>query len=67
MKSLAPLVSAKSRSHRLTLIWKDLLDRKDLALDDDFFEQGGNTRLLTELQQRIVAEFGRKRNRRGSL
>jgi thioesterase domain-containing protein/aryl carrier-like protein len=59
VKSLAPLVSARSLSHRLTLIWKDLLGRKDLAPDDDFFEQGGNTRLLTALQQRIVAEFGR--------
>jgi amino acid adenylation domain-containing protein len=59
VKSLAPLVSAKSREHRLTLIWEDLLGRKKLALDDDFFEQGGNTRLLADLQQRIVAEFGR--------
>jgi thioesterase domain-containing protein len=59
VKSLAPLVSARSLSHRLTLIWKDLLDRKDLALDDDFFEQGGTTRLLSVLQQRIVVEFGR--------
>jgi amino acid adenylation domain-containing protein len=59
VKSLAPLVSARSLSPRLTLIWKDLLGRQDFALDDDFFEQGGNIRLLTALQQRIVAEFGR--------
>jgi amino acid adenylation domain-containing protein len=59
VRSLAPLVSAKSLPHRLTLIWKDLLERKDLALDDDFFEQGGNTRMLTALQQRIIVEFGR--------
>jgi amino acid adenylation domain-containing protein len=58
VKALSPLVSARSLSHRLTLIWKDLLGRKDLALDDDFFEQGGNTRLLTELRQRILSEFG---------
>ena len=58
VKALSPLVSARSLSHRLTLIWEDLLGRKDLALDDDFFEQGGNTRLLTELQQRILSEFG---------
>jgi amino acid adenylation domain-containing protein len=59
VKSLAPLVSTRMREHRLTLIWEDLLGRKDLALDDDFFEQGGNTTLLAGLQQRIVAEFGR--------
>ena len=47
------------RLHRLTLIWGDLIGRKNLALDDDFFEQGGNTRLLADLQQRIVAEFAR--------
>jgi thioesterase domain-containing protein/aryl carrier-like protein len=59
VKSLAPLVSTRMREHRLTLAWEDLLGRKDLALDDDFFERGGNTRLLAGLQQRIVAEFGR--------
>jgi amino acid adenylation domain-containing protein len=59
VKSLAPLVSARMREHRLTLIWEDLLDRKDFALDDDFFEHGGGTRRLEALQQRIFAEFGR--------
>jgi amino acid adenylation domain-containing protein len=59
VKSLAPLVSARMREHRLTLIWEDLLGRKDFALDDDFFEHGGGTRRLEALQQRIVAEFGR--------
>jgi amino acid adenylation domain-containing protein len=59
VKSLAPLVSTRMREQRLTLIWEDLLGRKDLALDDDFFELGGNTNLLTGLQQRIAAEFAR--------
>jgi amino acid adenylation domain-containing protein len=59
VKSLAPLVSDRLRQHRLALIWEDLLNRKDLALDDDFLEKGGSTRLLADLQQRIVAEFGR--------
>ncbi len=59
VKSLAPLVSDRLREHRLTLIWEDLLGRKHLTLDDDFFEHGGNTRLLADLQQRIVAEFAR--------
>jgi thioesterase domain-containing protein/aryl carrier-like protein len=57
VKSLAPLLSSRMREHRLTLIWEDLLGRKDLALDDDFFELGGNTNLLTGLQQRIAAQF----------
>jgi amino acid adenylation domain-containing protein len=59
VKSLAPLVSDRLREHRLTLIWEDLLGRKDLTRDGNFFEQGGNPRLLAELQQRIVGEFGR--------
>ena len=58
-KSLAPLVSARLREHRLTLIWEDLLGRKHLTPDDDFFEHGGNATLLADLQQRIVAEFER--------
>ena len=59
VKSLAPLVGARLREHRLTLIWEDLLGRKHLSPDDDFFEHGGNARLLADLQQRIVAEFER--------
>jgi len=59
VKSLAPLVSARMRQHRLTLIWEDLLGRKNLSLDDDFFEHGGKAPVLADLQQRIVAEFGR--------
>jgi amino acid adenylation domain-containing protein len=59
VKSLAPLVSVRSREHRLTLIWEDLLGRKDLSRDDDFFEQGGKAAVLADLQQRIVAGFGR--------
>jgi amino acid adenylation domain-containing protein len=57
--SLAPLVSARLREHRLTLIWEDLLGPKHLSPDDDFFEHGGNATLLADLQQRIVAEFER--------
>jgi thioesterase domain-containing protein/aryl carrier-like protein len=58
VKSLAPLVSDRLREHRLTLIWEDLLGQKELALDDDFFEQGGRaTFLLADLQQRVAAEF----------
>jgi thioesterase domain-containing protein/aryl carrier-like protein len=58
VKSLAPLLSARLREHRLTLIWEGLLGRNDLALDDDFFEHGGNATALAALQQRIVGEFG---------
>jgi amino acid adenylation domain-containing protein len=59
VKSMAPLVSARLREHRLTLIWEDLLGRKHLTLDDDLFEHGGNAKLLADLQQRIATEFGR--------
>jgi nonribosomal peptide synthetase DhbF len=59
VKSLAPLVSARLREHRLTRIWEELLGRKHLSPDDDFFEHGGSATLLADLQQRIVAEFER--------
>src|SRR5262245_36760196 len=33
----------------LLRIWKKLLNRDDLSIDDDFFESGGDSLLATEL------------------
>ena len=48
-----------SEELRLTAIWGDLLEKKNIDLDDNFFDLGGHSLLLAALQQRIAAEFGR--------
>jgi amino acid adenylation domain-containing protein len=55
---LASLVETMVRQQRLALIWADLLGRKNVKLDDNFFALGGNPELMAALQQRMVAEFG---------
>jgi thioesterase domain-containing protein/aryl carrier-like protein len=49
---------SSSEEIRLAAIWKDLLGKKQVGLDDNFFDLGGHSLLLTALQQRIAAEFG---------
>jgi amino acid adenylation domain-containing protein len=55
---LASLVETMVRQRRVALIWADLLGRKNVKLDDNFFALGGNPELMAALQQRIVAQFG---------
>jgi amino acid adenylation domain-containing protein len=55
---LASLVETILRQGWLAGAWAELLGRKHFALDDDFFEHGGNATLLAALQQRIVGELG---------
>jgi amino acid adenylation domain-containing protein len=55
---LALLVETMLRQRRVALIWADLLGRKNVKLDDNFFALGGNPELMAALQQRFVAEFG---------
>lgn len=43
---------------RLAAIWADLLGRKHVGLDDNFFDLGGHSLLIAVLQQRIATEFG---------
>ncbi len=43
---------------RLSRLWQQLLHTGQPGLDDDFFEQGGNSLLAVRLLNAIAAEFG---------
>jgi thioesterase domain-containing protein/aryl carrier-like protein len=43
---------------RLALIWAELLGRKCVSVDDNFFDLSGDLSLAEALQRRIAAEFG---------
>lgn len=60
IKRLALLIETKLSQQRLSSIWADLLGGKQCGLDDNFFEAGGNQKLVTVLQQRIATEFGQR-------
>jgi thioesterase domain-containing protein/acyl carrier protein len=58
IERLAFLVEAMLRRERLLAIWEDLLGRKHIELDDNYFDLGGNPALVATLQHRILSEFG---------
>jgi thioesterase domain-containing protein/acyl carrier protein len=60
VERLALLVETMLEEARLAAIWADLLGRKYVGLDDNFFDLGGQPELIAALQQRIAAEFGRR-------
>ena len=43
---------------RLTLLWAEVLGRRDFNVTDDFFDLGGHSLLATRLATRIAAAFG---------
>jgi amino acid adenylation domain-containing protein len=45
---------------RLSAIWADLLGRRHVGLDDNFFDLGGHSLLVAVLQERIATEFGQR-------
>jgi thioesterase domain-containing protein/aryl carrier-like protein len=45
---------------RLSAIWRELLGKKHIGADDNFFDLGGHSLLIVALQQRIAAEFGQQ-------
>jgi amino acid adenylation domain-containing protein len=45
---------------RLSAIWANLLGRRHVGLDDNFFDLGGHSLLVAVLQERIAAEFGQR-------
>ncbi|MGW7256483.1 non-ribosomal peptide synthetase [Streptomyces sp. NPDC054834] len=44
--------------HELTLLWEEVLDAKDVAVDDNFFQLGGTSLLAAVLISRIHERFG---------
>jgi thioesterase domain-containing protein/aryl carrier-like protein len=56
---LAVLIECAFEDMRLAAIWADLLGLVHVGLDDNFFDLGGNSAVLTTLQNRIAAEFNR--------
>jgi amino acid adenylation domain-containing protein len=59
VERLASLIETKINEDRLSVIWRDLLGRKQIDLDENFFESGGTSASMPALQKRIAAEFGR--------
>jgi amino acid adenylation domain-containing protein len=45
---------------RLSAIWANLLGRRHVGLDDNFFDLGGHSLLVAVLQERIATEFGQR-------
>ncbi len=49
---------ASSVEVRLAAIWSELLGRKNVGPNDNFFEMGGHSVLVVALQHRLATEFG---------
>jgi len=49
---------SSNTERRLSYIWQDILKIKTIALDDMFFDVGGNSLLATQVINRIEEEFG---------
>ena len=58
VERLAPIVETMHAERRLEKIWKELLGKKQIGLDDDFYLSGGNDGLTESLRRKIAAEFG---------
>jgi len=58
VEGLALLVETILRRRRLAAIWAELLARKHVGLDDNFFDLGGQPALVAALRERMATEFG---------
>jgi amino acid adenylation domain-containing protein len=57
----APHASPTSENHRVIAgIWKELLNRDTVGIHDNFFDSGGHSLLLVQLQNRLWRRFGRE-------
>jgi amino acid adenylation domain-containing protein len=59
-QGLASLIDVALKEKRLAVIWEDLLARKAVGLEENFFDLGGDLALIGALQNRITAEFGQR-------
>jgi amino acid adenylation domain-containing protein len=58
---VAPHAFPTSENHRgIASIWKDLLNRDSVGIHDNFFDLGGHSLLLVQLQSRLSRRFGRE-------
>jgi len=49
----------QSEAERIVLdAWREVLGRRDIAVDENFFEAGGHSLLLVRLQTKLCAVFG---------
>jgi amino acid adenylation domain-containing protein len=54
-----PIVPPSTKTEmQLLAIWKKLLNRNDISVDDQFFEVGGHSLRLMSLHAEIIKEFG---------
>ena len=60
VERLAISVENMLRQARLAAIWGEVLGRKHVGPDDDFFSLGGRPALIATLCQRIAAELARR-------
>lgn len=52
--------SSSKEEERLAEIWAEVLGRKYVGPDDNFFDMGGHSMLIAALQLRISSEFGHR-------
>lgn len=50
--------AATETEKKLSLIWEELLEKKDIPVDGDFFRLGGHSLLAVQLLSRVYKEFG---------
>ena len=55
-----PIAPRDELETQLCQIWEDLLNRRPIGIDEDFFELGGDSLLALSLLARIAQDTGRK-------
>lgn len=57
---VAPGMSVSERARLITEIWREVLHVDQIRRDDNFFDLGGNSLLLSEMQQKVAHTFNRE-------
>ncbi|HEV7443387.1 MAG TPA: condensation domain-containing protein [Steroidobacteraceae bacterium] len=59
LQTRTPLAAPKGETEqKLVAIWRELLSRSDVGLDDNFFDAGGQSLLLLRMHRLIESAFG---------